>query len=75
MRISYDPVSGIAGLYGAADERAEFVNLADVTIGSVPNALSKELLPDLPETPWTEDLWRFGFNTYPRGSGIRTCVL
>jgi hypothetical protein len=55
VRISYDPVSGIAGLYGAADERAEFVNLADVTISCVPNALSKELLPDLPETPWTED--------------------
>jgi hypothetical protein len=55
VRISNEPMSGIAGLYDAGDERAEFVNLADVNITCVPNALYQDQFPDMQEFPWAED--------------------
>jgi hypothetical protein len=56
VRISFDTMSGgIGAVFGTGAERADFVNLADVTITCVPNGLSKEFFPDLQQTPWAED--------------------
>ncbi|HTT32056.1 MAG TPA: hypothetical protein VMH48_00515 [Methylomirabilota bacterium] len=52
VQLTHDPMFGIiGGLRG----RAEFVDLADVTITCVPNELSKDYFPDLEEMPWMED--------------------
>jgi hypothetical protein len=56
VRVSYDSMSeSVYGLVPEPPGRAEFVNLADVNITCVPNALYQEHFPDIQEFPWAED--------------------
>jgi hypothetical protein len=59
VRISDDRMRAICGL-ASADDRAEFVNLADVNITCVPNSLCRDWSPPLPEIPWEDDPLTFG---------------
>jgi hypothetical protein len=55
VRIAYDDMSGIGGLFSRGSERAEFVNLADVDITCVPQKWTLEQSLALPEIPWEEE--------------------
>jgi hypothetical protein len=55
VRISYDEMSGIGGLFSPRDELAEFVNSACVNITCVPQKWTVEQSLGLPEIPWEEE--------------------
>jgi hypothetical protein len=61
VRISYDEMSGIGGLFSPGSELAEFVNLACVNITCVPQKWTEEQSLGLPEIPWEEEPVAFRF--------------
>jgi hypothetical protein len=64
VRISFDHMmsGGIGALFGAGAERADFVNLADVTISCVPNGYLKNFFPVCQRPSGWKTLWRSGYN-------------
>jgi len=55
VRISYDEMRGIGGLFSRGSEKAEFVDLAAVNITCVPQKWTEEQSLALPEILWEEE--------------------